>query len=88
MLVLQGAVEKLTKLPEILGRLGMESDTAACGMEAIDLINEADIEGKDYFALLTGDRLEDVELSLLLPEIRARKGRDFPMLLLSESEWA
>lgn len=87
-LVLQGAVEKLTKLPEILGRLGMESDTAACGMEAIDLINEADIEGKDYFALLTGDRLEDVELSLLLPEIRARKGRDFPMLLLSESDWS
>ncbi len=87
-LVLQGAVEKLTKLPEILGRLGMESDTAACGMEAIDLINEADIEGKDYFALLTGDRLEDVELSLLLQEIRARKGRDFPMLLLSESDWS
>lgn len=87
-LILQGAKEKLTKLPEMLQKLGMKADVASCGMEAIDLINEADIAGMDYFALLTSDRLEDLEISLLLPEICARKGKDFPILLLSESDWS
>lgn len=87
-LVLQGAEEKLERLPEILRRFGMEADVAACGMEAVDLLNDADINGISYFAMLTGDRLADVELSLFLPEICARKGRDFPILLLSESDWS
>lgn len=87
-LVLQGAEEKLEKLPEMLRRFGMEADVASCGMEAVDLMNDADIEGRDYFAMLTGDKLADMELSLFLPEICARKGRKFPILLLSESDWS
>ncbi|MCM1025369.1 MAG: response regulator [Roseburia sp.] len=86
-LILTGVKEKFARLPEMLEKLGMEADTASCGMEAIDLLNDADITGKDYFALLANDKLADLELSLLLPEIRARKGKDFPMLLLSESDW-
>ncbi len=87
-LILQGAVEKLEKLPEILKSLGMEADVASCGMEAIDLINDADIAGVDYFAMLTNDKLKDLEISLFLPEVCARKGREFPILLLSESDWS
>lgn len=87
-LVLQGEEEKLERLPEILRRFGMEVDVASCGMEAVDLINDADISGISYFAMLTCDKLTDMELSLFLPEICARKGRDFPILLLSESDWS
>jgi len=87
-LVLQGAEEKLERLPDMLHRLGMEADVASCGMEAIDLINDADIAGVNYFAMLTSDKLADMEISLFLPEICARKGKDFPILLLSESDWS
>lgn len=87
-LVLQGVEEKLEQLPGILRRFGMEADVASCGMAAVDLINDAAIEGVDYFAMLTGSRLADMEISLFLPEIRARMGKDFPILLLSESDWS
>lgn len=87
-LVLQGVEEKLEQLPAMLERLGFTVDVAACGMEAIDLINEADISGTDYFALLTGDRLSDLEISLFLPEVCARKGSQFPVLLFSENDWS
>lgn len=87
-LVLQGVEEKLEQLPEILRRFGMEVDVASSGMAAVDLINDADIAGVDYFALLTGSRLADMEISLFLPEIHARMGKDFPILLLSESDWS
>ena len=87
-LVLQGAEEKLERLPGMLKHFGMEVDVASCGMEAVDLINDADIEGADYFAMLTGSRLADMEISIFLPEIRARKGKEFPILLLSESDWS
>ncbi len=87
-LVLQGAEEKLEQLPPMLNRLGFTADVAACGMEAIDLINEADISGTDYFALLTGDKLSDLEISLFLPEVCARKGSQFPILMFSENDWS
>ncbi|MCM1191574.1 MAG: response regulator [Butyrivibrio sp.] len=87
-LVLQGAAEKLERLPEMLRRFGMEADVASCGMEAVDLMNDADIGGLDYFAMLTADKLADMEISLFLPEICARKGKHFPILLLSENDWS
>ena len=51
-LVLQGVEEKLEQLPGILRRFGMEADVASCGMAAVDLINDAAIEGVDNFASL------------------------------------
>lgn len=87
-LVLQGVEEEMKQLPGMLRHLGMEVDEASRGMEAVDLINDADIAGADYFAMLTGSRLADMEISLFLPEVRARKGKDFPILLLSENDWS
>ena len=49
----------------MLGRLGFAADVAACGMDAIDLINEADISGIDYFAMLTSDKLSDMTVKML-----------------------
>ena len=87
-LVLQGVEEELKQLPGMLRHLGMEVDEASRGMEAVDLTNDADMEGVDYFAMLTGSMLTDMEISLFLPEVRARKGKDFPILLLSENDWS
>lgn len=86
-LILQGAVEKLNSLPDMLKSLGIEADIAGSGMEAVEYLNDAGISGIDYFAMLTADRLEDLEISLFLPEICARMGKEFPILLFSENDW-
>lgn len=86
-LILQGAQEKLDALPDMLKSLGIKADIAGSGMEAVEYLNDAGIAGIDYFAMLTADRLEDLEISLFLPEVCARMGREFPILLFSENDW-
>lgn len=86
-LAVLGDDSKLGELPLLLGELGMTCDIAADGNEAINAINDADISGAEYFALLTADHLADIDVSQLLPDIRARKGSDFPILMLSENNW-
>ena len=87
-LIIQGDGNKLTTLPQLLSGLNITCDIAADGNQAIDKINDADISGREYFALLTTDHLKDIDIAQLLPDIRARKGRDFPILMLSENNWS
>lgn len=87
-LVILGDDNKLGELPQLLGELGITCDVAADGNQAINAINDADISGAEYFALLTADHLADIDISQLLPDIRARKGGDFPILMLSENSWS
>lgn len=87
-LIMQGDDNKLAALPQLLKNLDMTFDIAADGNQAIDAINDADISGKEYFALLTAEHLADIDITKLLPDIRARKGKDFPILMLSENNWS
>ncbi|MDE7325584.1 MAG: response regulator, partial [Lachnospiraceae bacterium] len=87
-LIMQGDGNKLNALPQLLRGLGITYDIAADGNQAIDRINDADISGREYFALLTADHLGDIDIAQLLPDIRARKGKDFPILMLSENNWS
>lgn len=87
-LVIRGEEEEMAYLPAMLQELGMEADVAAGGMEAVDCLNDTDIEGREYFALLTADRLRDLDIVVLLSEIRSRKGEKFPMIMLSDSDWS
>lgn len=87
-LVLLGGDNGLLSLPPLLDELGITYDIAMDGNKAVDAINDADISGKEYFALLTADHLPDIDISQLLPEIRARKGKDFPIFMLSENNWS
>ncbi len=87
-LIIQGNENKLEDLPQLLNELGITCDIAANGNQAVDAINDADISGTEYFALLTADHLSDIDVAQLLPDIRARKGSDFPIFMLSESNWS
>ena len=87
-LVIRGEEEEMANLPAMLRELGMEADVASGGMDAVDYLNDTDIEGREYFALLTADRLEDLDIAVLLSDIRARKGENFPMLMLTGSDWS
>ncbi len=87
-LIMQGDDNKLAALPQLLKGLDITFDIAADGNQAIDMLNDADISGKEYFALLTADHLADIDISKLLPDICARKGKNFPILMLSENNWS
>ena len=86
-LVLKGEAEEMEVLPKMLLELGFQAHVAKNGWGAIDLINEAEISGEEYFALLTADELPDVDVLTLLGELRERMGREFPMLMLSARDW-
>lgn len=72
----------------MLDRLGVSVDVAASADAAVDLINEMAFSDEEYFALLTAEKVKNVELLLFLPQIRQRMGADFPILLLSDSDWS
>ena len=87
-LVLEPDSGRLAGLVSALDQYGIKWDHAACGNDAVDLLNEAAFSGKDYFALLTAEEIPDIEITQLLPEIRRRMGIDFPMVMMSEHDWS
>ena len=73
---------------KMLGNLHMEMDWAPSAEAAVDLLNDTVFTGREYFALLTVDRLSEDEVLLFLPQVRQRMGADFPILLLSGGDWS
>lgn len=80
--------EQVKSVGAMLGRIGVDTDWANSGEEAVERINESCISDEEYFALLTVEHVSDVEMMLLLPQMRARMGSEFPMLMLAESDWS
>lgn len=71
----------------MLKKLNMEGDLAADAMDVVSCLNEALLEDREYYAFLTVDRVPGMDLMQFLPDVRKRMGVDFPILMLSESDW-
>lgn len=72
----------------MLADLHMEMDWARDAAEAVNHINDAMFSDVDYLAFLTGEEIPGVDLMAFLPQVRQRIGGDFPILLLSETDWS
>ncbi len=83
-----GRRELAEHIRDMLGRLGVSADAADSAEAAVELINEMAFSGGEYFALLTTEKVKGVEMLLFLPQVRQRMGADFPILLLSDSDWS
>ncbi len=73
---------------EMLRNVDLAVDWARNAEQTVDFINEMAFSDEEYFAMLTTERAEDVEMLLFLPQIRQRMGADFPIFLLSEHDWS
>ena len=87
-LLLDGSTRQGRMTQKLLESLHMEVDWVKDLDAAVYMLNNADLSGKGYYALLTVEKLPGVEAMVFLPDIRKRMGSGFPILLLSESDWS
>ncbi len=87
-LLFDGDRNRAAAVTDMLDRIGVSTDVAASAEQAVDFINDMAFSDDEYFAMLTADKADDVEILLFLPQIRQRMGADFPILLMSEHDWS
>ncbi|MCI8942289.1 MAG: response regulator [Oscillospiraceae bacterium] len=58
------------------------------GMEAVTYLTEARYEGRMPCAMLLGQELEDMAVLDVAAHVRQQAGQEFPILLVSEEDWA
>ena len=58
------------------------------GLEAVTYLTEAHYEGRMPCALLLGQELEDMAALDVASHVRQLAGREFPILLVSDGDWA
>ncbi len=87
-LLLEGDEKQARLTRDMLENLGLSASWARDPDELVLLINDADLDGVEYDAFLTAEKLEGTELTLFLPEVRRRLGAGIPMLLLTASDWS
>ena len=73
---------------ELLHSLELTVDWAKDAVEAVELVNNAVLDGTAYDSLLTAETLEGAEVTLLLPELRQLLGSELPILLLAANDWS
>lgn len=87
-LVLAPKGEQGEQILMMLERLGMKVDLASDAMDVVSCLNDAVLEDVEYYAFLTVDKVPGTDVMQLMPDVRRRMGVQFPILLLSESDWS
>ena len=87
-LLLDGDSHQAGLTVSMLRELGLEADWARDADALITYINDADLSGLEYYALLSVESIPDAEITLLLPDIRRRLGGGTPILLLTANDWS
>ncbi len=75
------------QIKSMLEKLDMEGDLATDALGVVSCLNEALLKGEEYYAFLAADRVPGLDVMQFLPDVRRRMGAQFPILLLSESDW-
>lgn len=87
-LVLTSDAQQGAQLRKMLEKLDMETDVAQDAMEVVTCLNDTLLEDKEYHAFLTVEKVPDMDMMQFLPDVRRRMGAEFPILLLSGSDWS
>lgn len=73
---------------EMLRSLELTADWAQDAGSAMERASSAVLDGVEYFAVLTAEKLDGAEVTILLPEIRRILGSATPILLLAANDWS
>lgn len=87
-LVLTPDAQQGAHLREMLGKLDMEMDMARDAMEVVTCLNDTLLEDREYHAFLTLEKVAGMDMMQFLSDVRRRMGAEFPILLLSGSDWS
>ncbi len=87
-LVAESRDDRAQLIEDCLGGSGLTPVRLETGLEAVTYLTEARYEERMPCAMLLGQELEDMPVLDVAAHVRQLAGRDFPILLVSEEDWA
>ena len=88
MLVAESREDRAKLIEDCLAGSGLTPVRMENGMDAVTYLTEARYEERMPCAMLLGQELEDMPVLNLASHVRQSAGPDFPILLISEADWA
>lgn len=87
-LVVESREDRIAQITDYLKTGGLVPVHKRTGLDAVTWMTEAQYEERMPCAMLLGQELEDMQVLELATHIRQLAGRTFPILLVSEADWA
>ena len=87
-LVAESRDDRAEMIADCLKGSGLTTVRMEKGMEAVTYLTEARYEERMPCAMLLGQELEDMAVLDVAAHVRQLAGREFPILLVSEEDWA
>ena len=87
-LVAESGEERARRIGECLAEGGLTPVRMRTGMASVTWLTEAQYEERLPCALLLGQELEDMPVLEMAAHVRQLAGREFPIVLVSEDDWA
>ena len=87
-LVAESRDDRAGQLMEYLRSGGLEPVRQRTGLDAVTWLTEAQYEGRMPCAMLLGQELTDMPVLDMASHVRQIAGPEFPILLVSEADWA
>ena len=87
-LIAEGRKDRAEQIAEYLEEAGMVPVCQNTGAQAVTWLTEAHYEERMPCAMLLGEELPDMPVLNLAAHVRQLAGREFPMALVSEEDWA
>lgn len=88
MLVAESQDRRSQQLEECLREIGLTPVRVTAGTEAVTRLTEARYENRMPWAMLLGQELSDMQPLDAAAHVRQLAGKEFPILLVSEGDWA
>lgn len=87
-LIAEGREDRAEQIRKYLVEAGLNPVCQSTGAQAVTWLTEAHYEGRMPCAMLLGEELPDMPSLNLAAHVRQLAGRDFPIALVSEEDWA
>ena len=87
-LVAEGRSDRAENIKECLQQTGLTVVWMETGLKAVTYLTEAKYENRMPCAMLLGQELGDMPVLEVASHVRQLAGEDFPILLVSEEDWA
>lgn len=87
-LMAEGREDRVRQIAGCLEGSGLILVRVKSGLETVTSLTQAQYEGHMPCAMILGQELEDMSALELAAHVRQLAGRDFPIVLVSEEDWA
>lgn len=87
-LVIDDDSDSCEAICSMLGELGMKGEWETSGKEAVDRVERAHEESKDFFAVIVDWKMPQMDGAITTKAIRRKVGCDLPIIIISAYDWS